>query len=534
MEILFGIVGGVGFFLLGMNLLTEGLKNFAGDSLRRGLVYFTGAPWKACLTGTVATLLVQSSSATTIAVIGFVSAGLLSFPQALGVIFGASLGTTGTSWIVAWIGLKIKIGLYALPLVGVGAFARLLGRHQWRELGTSLAGFGLIFIGIDTLQQGMQGVASAFDLAGLPAHGFLGHAVVVLIGIALTVVMQSSSAAVATTLTALAAGAINFEQASSLVIGAAIGTTVTGALAAIGAGVPARRTALAHILFNLTTGLLALLMLPLFLWIVDRADAGGTSADAAISLAAFHTVFIGLGVVLFLPFVARFARLVERLVPEGQRSLTRHLDRTLRSTPAVALAATQSALIETFQQMIRHLRTGLSTGHWPSDAEEISAAIREIQQYLDSLSAHPEDEALTLSRLRQLHAVDHLRRLTGRLTPDKSVRGLLKRDELSVPTTRCLKLLELAANSLGEPTDATWRTQLREQSQQIADLRRDQRPEVIEQTARGGRGPADALHILDTYRWLDRVGYHTWRASHYLGGEGETSASQPSEPMGDL
>src|SRR5690606_2724677 len=126
---------------------------------------------------------------------------------------------------------------------GIGAFGRLLGKHHWRELGTSLAGFGLIFIGIDTLQQGMQRVAGAFDLAGLPAHGFLGHAVVVLIGIALTVVMQSSSAAIATTLTALAAGAINFEQASSLVIGAAIGTTVTGALAAIGAGVPAKRTA---------------------------------------------------------------------------------------------------------------------------------------------------------------------------------------------------------------------------------------------------------------------------------------------------
>ena len=164
---IFKLVGGIGLFLLGMVLLTDGLKAFAGESLRRALVRFTGTPLKAFGAGALVTALVQSSSATTVTVIGFVSAGLLTFPQAVGVVMGASLGTTGTGWIVAVLGLKISLGFYALP-------------------------------------------------------GLWGHVLAMVIGMVMTVIMQSSSAAVATTLTALHTGTVNFEQAASLVIGAAL------------------------------------------------------------------------------------------------------------------------------------------------------------------------------------------------------------------------------------------------------------------------------------------------------------------------
>jgi phosphate:Na+ symporter len=156
-EAIFKLLGGIGLFLLGMVLLTDGLKAFAGEALRRALVRFTGTPLKAFGSGALVTAMVQSSSATTVTVIGFVSAGLLTFPQAVGVVMGASLGTTGTGWIVAVLGLKISLGFYALPLVGLGAFLKLLGRGRMKSLGLALAGFGVIFIGIETLQAGMQG-----------------------------------------------------------------------------------------------------------------------------------------------------------------------------------------------------------------------------------------------------------------------------------------------------------------------------------------------------------------------------------------
>lgn len=193
----FALLGGIGLFLLGMVLLTDGLKAFAGDALRDALVRFTGTPVTAFASGTLVTLMVQSSSATTVAVIGFVSAGLLTFPQALGVVFGASLGTTGTGWIVSVLGLKVSLGTYALPIIGVGALLRLLGKSRWRSLGLALAGFGLIFVGIDTLQDGMQGISESLNLAAIPSTGLGGHALAMGIGILLTIVMQSSSAAVA-------------------------------------------------------------------------------------------------------------------------------------------------------------------------------------------------------------------------------------------------------------------------------------------------------------------------------------------------
>ena len=158
MEVAFRILGGLGLFLVGMSLLTDGLTHFAGDSLRRSLLRFTGSPFKAFASGALLTLVVQSSTATTVTLIGFVSAGLITFAQSLGVVMGASLGTTGTGWIVSTLGLKVQLGLYTLPLIGFGALLRLLAKGRWRHLGTALAGFGMLFVGIDTMQEGMRGM----------------------------------------------------------------------------------------------------------------------------------------------------------------------------------------------------------------------------------------------------------------------------------------------------------------------------------------------------------------------------------------
>src|SRR5690606_18126961 len=233
-EVVFRLLGGIGLFLLGMALLSDGLVGFAGEALRRGLLRFTGTPWRAFGSGALTTILIQSSTATTVTLIGFVSAGLISSSQAIGVVIGASLGTTATGWLVAGLGLKVNLGFYTLPRSGVGAMLRLLARGRWRHLGLALAGFGMLFLGLSNMQEGMQGLSTHFDLNLLPDTGWGAHFAAMLVGILLTIALQSSTAAVATTLTALHAATISFDQAAAIVVGAAIGTTFTGALVTIG------------------------------------------------------------------------------------------------------------------------------------------------------------------------------------------------------------------------------------------------------------------------------------------------------------
>lgn len=526
-ELVFKLIGGIGLFLLGMVLLTDGLKAFAGDALRGALVRFTGTPLKAFGSGALVTALVQSSSATTVTVIGFVSAGLLTFPQAIGVVMGASLGTTGTGWIIAGLGLKVSVGFYALPLVGAGALLKLLARGRARSLGLALAGFGLIFIGIETLQDAMRGLSGVFDLAALPAGGFAGHLLAMLIGIVMTVIMQSSSAAVATTLTALHAGAVNFDQAASLVIGAAVGTTITGALAAIGGSVPAKRTALAHVSFNLATGLIAVVLLPVFLWGIGRAQELFGLDAGAMSLAAFHTSFIAVGVAIFLPFADRFARVIERVLPDRGPALTRHLDDTVLRAPAVALEATRRALAETAAETFEALRASLAGEAGGGEARELALrrSMDAVEAFFARIPAVAEDEPLSRRRVSQMHAIDHLTRLQGRLAPPDGVRRALADARSREALELAREVLAAGGRGLRGEASGDWLAKVEQMAADLVELRRDGRPEILRQTAAGASEPARALELLDAMRWLDRLGYHTWRICRYLAGEGVASAA---------
>ncbi len=526
-DTLFQLIGGIGLFLLGMVLLTDGLKAFAGEALRQALVRFTGTPLKAFGSGALVTVLVQSSSATTVAVIGFVSAGLLAFPQAVGVVLGASLGTTGTGWIVSILGLKISIGLYALPLVGIGAFIRLLGRGRWQALGPALGGFGLIFLGIDTLQSGMQGLQGRVDLGALPSEGAASHLLMTLIGAFMTVVMQSSSAAVATTLTALHTESITFAQASSLVIGAAIGTTITGALAAIGGSVPAKRTALAHIGFNLATGLIALALLPLFLRGIGWAQLHLGLEPGATSLAAFHTAFIALGVLLFLPFVHRFSRAIERLLPDRGPALTRHLDPSLLSVPSVAVEASLRAVREASAAALDavaaqlHPPSGAAPAASPAtDAGALEQGVRDIQNFVAQVPPLREDQPMSRGRVSLLHALDHLTRLLPRVEPPQSWRATMDHALIRRQAEASRHLLMLAAQGLRGEAPEGWLAEVEQRSLALSQERRDGRRQLLQETADGASGPAPALDALDAMRWLDRLGYHAWRLCNYLAGEG--------------
>ena len=221
------VIGGISFFLLGMMLMAEGLKAASGNALRNLMDRFTNRPISSIMTGTIVTNITQSSTSTSIMTIGFVNAGLMTFAQSIGIIFGANLGSTSTAWLVAFLGVKFSISQLALPMVALGVILMLFSATRLPYIGKAVAGFGVLFFGIQLLQHGMEDLNGYLNFAAFSGSDLFGRLILVIIGIVLTIIMQSSTAAVATIITMLSIGSIGLEQAIALVIGANIGTTAT-------------------------------------------------------------------------------------------------------------------------------------------------------------------------------------------------------------------------------------------------------------------------------------------------------------------
>ena len=519
------LFGGIGLFLLGVFLMTDGLKTAGGESLRRILVKFTGRPFTAFVTGTGMTVLAQSSSATTLAVIGFVSAGILTFSQAIGLVIGATLGTTSTGWLVALVGLKFGIGKLAFPLIGLGAMVRLVTHGRNAALALAVAGFGLMFVGIDTLQTGMVTLSNFFSPEQLPRATFGGRVVLVIIGIILTIIMQSSAAAIATTLAAFHSGVIDLEQGASLIIGQSIGTTSTSAVAAINATVAAKRTALAHVLFSAIAGMLAFVLLPFFVIAVKQMAVHLTWKPGAVVLAAFHSGFTLLAALVVLPGVGRFSAVAERLIPERQASLTRRLDASVAELPAVAIEAIRRTLNDILLEMISvSRRVLLHEGARQDHINEIINGLKETRRFLatvPSLSTKGEQLAI---RISLIHAWDHLNQLAVVVKsppkpafPDAEAR-------LKEPSGNLLQLLDSAERCLRGPDPELSLGVVQSQSHKLAEHRRGERALLLEETAHVKVEPGAALRILKGLRWFDAIGYHTWRASHHLINQGSTDS----------
>ncbi|MCB9932108.1 MAG: Na/Pi cotransporter family protein [Planctomycetes bacterium] len=513
------VLGGVGLFLLGMILMTDGLKALAGDALRSILSKYTTNRWSAVGAGAGLTAIVQSSSATTVATIGFVSAGLLPFSNAVGVIIGANLGTTSTGWLVSLLGLKLNVGQLLLPVIGFGAFAKLVTRGRLAQIGQTLAGFGVIFVGIDVLQAGMKELATQFDPSTWPEATLGGRALLVLIGVAMTVVMQSSSAAVATTLAALSGGTIDVQQAAALVVGQNIGTTITAGIASIGGSVSAKRTALAHIIFNLVTAAVAFVILPWFTHGIEEFAEDGLGGDHALTIAAFHTAFNLLGAAIFLPVLPQYSRFIERRIKLKGPRLTQHLDTSLLSVPAVAVEAARNVLKEIAATMFDDLRRMLEGERKMAaggSLEQIGEALAETRRFLQRIPP-PETTGFEFHRqLSTVHALDHLERLVEDMHEPESLTSVRRNDSLRKVGEDMGEILALLAKQLRDP-DVEPEAQVAEAfSHKLAEDRRTARPAILEATAARRIDAEQALKELAAQRWLDRLAYHIWRSAHHL------------------
>ena len=337
------LAAGVALFLFGMLCMEQGFKAYSGGTLKRMLMASTDRLWKSLTFGVVSTTVMQSSSLVSLITISFLSAELIGLRQGIGIIFGANLGTTTGAWIVAGFGLKVNLSAYALPLLVFGVLLLVQASKKLKGVGWILVGIGFLFLGIHYMKEGFSAFSGQIDLTRYAMTGLAGLLVFTLIGIVATVVMQSSHATLTLIITALAAGQISYENALALAIGANVGTTITALMGAMGANVAGKRLACAHLIFNLGTGLVALLLIKGLVAAVDYLAAwlGIAPDDHTLKLAVFHTLFNLLGVILMLPLVNTMVTWLERTLREVKvkRAQPRYLSDASLSLPEVALQA---------------------------------------------------------------------------------------------------------------------------------------------------------------------------------------------------
>ena len=333
---IFTLLGALGMFLYGMNLMSSGLQKAAGDKLRGFLAAITSNPFKGVATGLGVTTVIQSSSATTVMVVSFVNAGLLTLTQAISVIMGANIGTTVTAWLVAWLGFKADISILAIPLMALGFLFSNSKRNQRQNIGELIVGFSLLFLGLSFMKESVPDLGETPQVLDFvrawSSHGFGSVLIFLAFGTVLTLVLQSSSATMAITLIMLSMGWIPFNMACAMVLGENIGTTITANIAASVGNTQAKRAAMSHTIFNLFGVIWALILFKPFLALVgsiielfglpnpaaegfvvsDPTSADGTAALYGLSM--LHTLFNTINTLILVWFTKYIERAVTYII----------------------------------------------------------------------------------------------------------------------------------------------------------------------------------------------------------------------------
>jgi phosphate:Na+ symporter len=481
------VIGGLGIFMLGMKYMSEGMQAVAGNSLRRMISLVTDNRLMAAGVGTGVTVLVQSSTITTVIVVGLANAGLTQLHQAIGVIMGANIGTTITGWI-----LVLKIGAYGLPILGVAALVHLFSRRDTPKfVAMAIMGLGMVFFGLELMKDGFAPMADmptfVEAFAWFQADSYMGVMRAVLVGCVLTFLVQSSSATLGITIGLAATGVIPFTTAAALILGENIGTTITVLIAQVGANVNAKRTAYAHVLFNVFGVFWITLIFqwyvrlvagtveaihganPITMTLADFASPLDFAAVMTAGIALTHTGFNVTNTLLFLPFVRTYAKLLERLVPEPTVKEVRHLkhlDARAVSAPVLGIEQSRAEVVKMgdgtvkMTEWIRQLgfngpadeRLVQKTFHREEVLDNVQA---EVVAFLTDLLDATVPHAIAEEGRRQLRIAHEYESLSDRLA--SVLRGYLKLRELQLelPARHKEGLMELHDSVAGFLNDVT-------------------------------------------------------------------------------
>jgi len=453
------LLGSLGIFLYGMKVMSDALMQLAGDSMRSILASATSNRLFAVLTGFLITAIIQSSSATTLMIVSFSNAGLLSLTESIGVIMGANIGTTVTAWLISILGFKVNMAALALPFMGLGFLMSLSKKKSLKNWGLFIVGFSLLFIGLQYLKDAVPDLKSnpealAF-LAEYTSKGFLSILLFLLIGTILTVIIQSSSATMAITIIMCYEGWIPFEMAAAMILGENIGTTITANLAAWVANYKAKRTARAHFIFNITGVIWVLILFTPFLYAIDfvtqkieGASPFTQTAAIPVALALFHTAFNIINTALLINFIPFIARIVKVMVPEVEEKKViieqpRFLDKSSLKYPQTGIKAlldeSLRLLEKTAYKVITH---GLNVHRKEVESDiELKEVIRNI--HIIELDV----DRIYYAKFKNIYSqiVEYATTLQGRFELDeekiKAIRSILRADRLMVEIVRDIKPL---------------------------------------------------------------------------------------------
>lgn len=511
-------IGGLGIFLLGMIILTDGLHALAGNAMRNVLMKFTSSPLTGAITGATTTAILQSSSATTVAAVGFVGAGLMTFPESLGIIFGANIGTTITGWLVALLGFKLKLDTIILPVILIGALLKLFSKKRLATIGFSCAGFGLIFVGISMMQQGMSGIESLVTPEQFPPDTWIGRIQLLLLGVTFTLITQSSSAGVAVALTALYAGAINFNQAAVLVIGMDVGTTVTAAMATIGASIGSKRTGFSHVIYNVLTAIGALLLLTPFTLSFNYLFPKEFVNNPEIALVLFHSFFNVIGVILILPFTKHFAQVMTTIVKSSTSSANQQLDQALLPEPSVALTAALSTTKRQLIDLLCYIQGLIEESDQKDiDFEHLQIVLDETHSYVDLIHLNPDSKVEWKKLLMIIHVLDHMQRLHERCSEDSHLTKTLTHiTEIKSSLEQVKHATDVMISHIKEER---WKEAFKIARSTRINLSKQMDPirnNIMTDIALGKLTVPQATSNMEAIRWLQRVFNHIARISYHL------------------
>ncbi|PLY01494.1 MAG: Na/Pi cotransporter [Desulfuromonas sp.] len=554
-QLIFGLLGGLGMFIFGMKIMSEGLQKIAGDRMRKILSALTCNRIVATLVGIAVTAIIQSSSATTVMVVGFVNAGLLSLVQSIGIVLGANIGTTVTAQLIAF-----KITKFALPAIGIGAGFKLFSRNKkYVYIGEIILGFGLLFFGLATMKQAFNPLKSSEEFRQLfllvGDYKLLG----ILIGALLTVIVQSSSATIGITLALASSGLISFEASVALILGENIGTTITANLAAIGTNLAAKRTAFSHFLFNALGVLYMLLLFPLYLKFIDyitpgdadfivQTQAQAQSLGAAIGdkpyiarhIANTHTLFNIINTIIFLPLVGLLAKL-STLIIRGDEGMevqqVKYIDDRVLNTPPVAIG---QARRETKRMALIALDMLEETNQFLEDGDVkrirgleqkedlVDILQREIMDFLVKLSQKSistetsESIGSLMNMVNDLERVgDHcenlwelgLRKAEGKISFSQ-----MGDSELVIIAGKTLEFLRFVVDALDqEPADMAARSM--EYEDAIDALEESLRNNHVARLNTGECAVQQGLIFIDMLHSFEKIGDHTFNVSEAALGE---------------
>ncbi len=560
---IFTLLGALGMFLYGMNLMSSGLQKAAGDRLRNFLSAMTSNPFKGVLTGLGITSVIQSSSATTVMVVSFVNAGLLTLAQAISVIMGANIGTTVTAWLVSWLGFKADISIFAVPLMAVGFVLSISKKSQRRNIAELIVGFSLLFLGLSLMKNSVPDLSETPEvlsfIQGWQGHGFGSVLLFLALGTILTLVLQSSSATMALTIMMLNFGWIRFDMACAMVLGENIGTTITANIAAAVGNPSAKRAALAHTVFNVFGVIWALVLFPYFLKLVGFITAGifglpnpsgetfsvvagaeGAQSDtqtaALYGLSMLHTLFNTINTLILIWFIPLIEKIVCMVIKDSKNKEDDAY--RLRYINAGPLATPELAIEQAFKEIghfARISRNGLgyikeAVNETDTDKfeeyraklvkyEEISDRIEyEIATFLNDVSAGEISESTSIKIKAMYKIIGELESLGD---SGESISRILSRRNIhkktfDAETVRRLNSLIKLVDSAYEVmiTNLTLADEARleeisnayDAEDRINNMRNNLRDEEIESIENERKNYQTSVYYLDIVNELEKMG----------------------------